>query len=197
MRTTFRAAAAALVLTAIAGIAQAQTPAAPIKLGYVNTAQLMLAAPGRAAAESLFQKEAAAFTAQQKRWSDSLQKLVANYQKAEPTLTAAKKASEQEKIQGIQTELEAENIKGQQKMQQRQNEMLAPLMEVVKGAIDDIRTEGGFSFIFSGDENSPIVSADKNLDLTEKVIARLKTMASKVAAPSSMAPAAVTKRPPA
>ena len=197
MRTSFRAAAAALVFTAVAGVVQAQGTAAPVKLGYVNTALLMQAAPGRPAAESLYAKDARAFVAQQKVWSDSLQKLVGNYTKAEPAMTAAKKATEQEKIQGIQNTFENMNTLGQQKLQQRQSEVLAPLMELVRSAIDDIRSEGGYSFIFSGDENSPIVSADKNLDLTEKVIGRLKTMAAKTATPtpSSMAPAALKKPP--
>lgn len=200
MRTTFRAAAAALVFTAVAGIAQAQgTAAAPQKLAYVNTSLLMQAAPGRAAAESLYARDARVFQAQQKTWSDSLGKLIAAYTKAEPAMTPARKATEQEKIQVIQNNFENMNTLGQQKMQVRQNEVLAPLMELVRSAIDDIRSEGGYAFIFSGDENSPIVSADKNLDLTEKVIARLKTMAAKTATPatpSSMAPSALTKKPP-
>ena len=31
---------------------------------------------------------------------------------------------------------------------------------VVRAAIDEIRVEGGFAMIFSGDQNSPIVAAD-------------------------------------
>jgi outer membrane protein len=195
MLTTFRAAAAALAFTAVAGAAQAQSPA-PIKLGYVNTAALMEVAPGRAAASEQYQKEVVAFQAQQKKWSDSLNKLVGDYQKKEPSLSAEQKKVQEDKITGIQADLEAANLKGQQKIQQRQNELMAPLMELVKNAIDDIRTEGGYSIIFSGDENSPIVSADKNLDLTEKVVARLKTMASKVAPPASSMSGAAVKKPP-
>ncbi|HET9425001.1 MAG TPA: OmpH family outer membrane protein [Gemmatimonadaceae bacterium] len=194
MTTTFRAAAAALVLLAIGGTAGAQ--AAPIKIGYVNTAALMAAAPGRVAAESTYSRELAAFQKQQQTWGDSLQKLFEGFQKAEPAMTAAKKQAEQEKIQKVQRDLANLNTLGEQKLQQRQNEVLAPLMEVVRAAIDEIRSEGGYAMIFSADENSPIVSADKNLDLTEKVVARLKTKAATTpAAPSAMAPAAVKKPP--
>jgi len=194
MRTTIRAAWSALALLAIGGAAQAQ--GAPIKIGYVNTQALMAAAPGRAAAESTYAKELAAFQKQQQQWADSLKKQFDAYTKAEPALTAAKKASEQERIGKIQTDLNNLNTLGEAKMQQRQSEVLAPLMEIVRGAIDEIRSEGGYAMIFSGDENSPIVSADKNLDLTEKVIARLKTKAATTpAAPSAMAPSAVKKPP--
>jgi outer membrane protein len=197
MFKVLRALSLAIGATAIAGMAQAQTATgpAPLKLGYVNTATLMSAAPGRAAAESLYNKESADFAAQQKQWTDSLQKLIDDYTKAEPKLTDAQKTAQTAKITGIRTDLEALNLQGQQKMQQRENDLLAPLMEIVKNAIDEIRTEGGYAFIFSADENSPIVSADKNLDLTDRVLARMKTMTVKAKPASAMAPAAMHKPP--
>src|SRR5579862_9388296 len=141
MLTTLRVATTALVITAVAASsaqAQAQTPPpAPIKLAYVNTETLMAAAPGRAAAQASYEKDAAAFQVQQKKWSDSLDKLISDFQKVEPTLTAAKKKAKQDSIQSVQTDLQAKNLDGQQKLQTRQNELLAPLMEMVKKAIDD------------------------------------------------------------
>jgi outer membrane protein len=193
MRISIRAALAALGLIATGATAQAQ---APVKIGYVNTGALMAAAPGRAAAESLYAKEVAAFQKQQQTWSDSLRKQFEAYQKAEPSLTAAKKQSEQDRITKLQQDLNNLNTLGEARIRQREGEVLAPLMEIVRAAIDEIRTEGGYAMIFSGDENSPIVSADKNLDLTEKVVARLKTKAATAPTPpAAMAPAAV-KRPP-
>ena len=195
----FRAAAATLVFTVIAGTAYAQSAAAPppTKIGYVKTEALMAAAPGRDAAQATYDKEIAVFTLQQKKWSDSLQKLVEEYKKVAPKLTDAQKQAQELKISGIQSELDQKNQEGQQKMQARMNELLAPLMEVVKKAIEDIRVEDGFAIIFSGDANTPIVSADKNLDLTDRVVGRLKTIAAKApATPSSMAPSAVVKKPP-
>lgn len=194
MRTSIRAALAALGFLTIAGSARGQ--AAPIKLGYVNTEVLMASAPGRAAAEAQYNREVEAFQKQQKVWSDSLRKQVDAFTKAEPLLTPAKKTSEQERLQKLNQDLTNLNTLGEQRIQQRQNEVLAPLMEVVRAAIDEIRTEGGYAMIFSGDQNSPIVAADKNLDLTEKVVARLKTKAASTpTVPSAMAPAAVKKPP--
>lgn len=193
MHITIRAAIAALGFLAIGTSAQAQ--AAPVKLGYVNTEALMAAAPGRAAAEAQYNREVTAFQKQQQTWADSLRKQYEAYQKAEPTLTAAKKTSEQERLGKLQQDLTNLNTLGEQKIQQRQNEVLAPLMEIVRGAIDEIRAEGGYAMIFSADQNSPIVAADKNLDLTDRVVARLKTKAATPSAPSAMAPAAVKKPP--
>jgi outer membrane protein len=194
MRTITRAALAALSLAVVGSVARAQ--AAPIKIGYVNTEALMASAPGRAAAESTYNKEVVAFQKQQAVWGDSLQKQYAAYTKAEPTLPESKKKSEQDRLSKLQTDLNNLNTLGEQRIRQRENEVLAPLMEIVRAAIEEIRTEGGYAMIFSGDQNSPIVAADKNLDLTDRVVARLKTKAATApAAPSAMAPAAVKKPP--
>jgi outer membrane protein len=199
MVTSRRAAVAALILFTAAG-AQAQSAAAApsaIKIGYVNTQALMAVAPGRAAAETTFNKESATFQLQQRRWQDSLTKLFDDYKKAEPKLTEAQKTTRQAAMTALQQEFETKSQQGQERLANRQNELLAPLMEVVKKAIDDIRVEEGYAMIFSGDANSPIVSADKNLDVTDRVVGRLKTIAAKAPAPASpMAPAAVTKKPP-
>jgi len=192
MRTTIRV--ALLSLAVIAGAAEAQV--APVKIGYVNTEALMAAAPGRAAAESSYNKEVLAFQKQQQVWTDSLRKQIDAYQKAAPTLSEAKKKTEEDRLGKLQQDLTNLNTLGEQKIRQRENEVLAPLMEVVRAAIEEIRTEGGYAMIFSGDQNSPIVAADKNLDLTDRVVARLKTKAATTpAAPSAMGPAAVKKPP--
>jgi outer membrane protein len=70
-------------------------------------------------------------------------------------------------------------------------------MEQVKKVLDDIRTEDGYSMIITGDPNL-ILSYDKNLDITDRVVARLRTVAStpnaKPGSPVS-APAGVTRKP--
>ena len=81
--------------------------------------------------------------------------------------------------------------------------MLAPITDMVKKVLDDLREEGNYSMILMNDPGqTPIVSADKNLDITDKAISRLRATqgardpaAAKGGAPA--APAGVTKpRPP-
>jgi len=155
MCTTIRAALSGLCLLAISTVAHAQV--APVKIGYVNTEALMASAPGRAAAEATYNKEVLAFQKQQQAWSDSLQKQIAAYQKAEPTLTEAKKKSEQERLNKLNTDLTNQNTLGEQKIRMRENEVLAPLMEIVRAAIEEIRTEGGYAMIFNADNGGAVL----------------------------------------
>jgi len=55
---------------------------------------------------------------------------------------------------------------------------MAPIMESVRKVLEDIRVEDGYAMILSSEPgSSPILAADKNLDITERVVARLRTLA--------------------
>lgn len=198
MRLILRAAPVALALAAVlTGTAKAQQPS--FKIAYVNTAALLEAAPGRAQAESTFAKETDGYRAQLKTLSDSLNTVIANYQKAEPALSAAQKTSRQKSIQEMEQRFQQRQNDLQQQAAQRQNELMTPIMEQVKKVLDDIRTEDGYSMIIANDPGqSVIVSADKNLDITDRVVARLRTLsAPKPAATGAVpAPAGVTRPKP-
>ncbi len=206
MRSMLRATTLALVVTGLAGIAQAQSSApsgVSTKVAFVNTQALMEAAPGRAAAESLLAKEGEGYRTQLQKMQDSLQSMLTKFQKDEPTLAAAAKQKRQDAMQSYQTEMQAQNMKFQQQFAARQSEVMAPVTDAVKKVIDDIRTEDGYSLIIANDPGqSVIVSADKNLDITDRVVSRLRATAkptipaAKPGAPN--APAGVTRpKPPA
>jgi outer membrane protein len=204
MRSFFRTASATLaVLTLTVGFshrARAQQPApTQFRIAFVNTAMLLDNAPGRAQAESSYARETRGYTDQLKKMNDSLNTMFTAYQKAEPTLTAAQKETRQKSMRDLQSALQDRQQQLAQQAQQRQNELMAPIMEQVKKVLDDIRTEDGYSMIITGDPNL-ILSYDKNLDITDRVVARLRTVASapnanaKPGSPVS-APAGVTRKP--
>ena len=183
MRSMLRAAClAAAATTTMAGAALAQG-AAP-KLAYVNTQAIMAQAPGRAEAEKRFEGELTANRDQAKRMSDSLNAMITEFGKAEPTMTAADKEARTKLIQGKQAEYQQRVRSMEEAAQKRQMEFFQPLMEQVEKILADIRREDGYAMIFDvGAQGAPIVAADTTLDITQKVIARLKS------APAPAAPA--------
>lgn len=184
MRSMLRATLVAFASLTVAGVAQAQQS---IKIAYVNTQALMEAAPGRTEAEATLQKESDSFKSQLQKMQDSLNNLIADYQKKEPTLSATQKDTRQKGIQTLESDLQAKNLQLQQQFAQRQNELFAPITEAVKKVLDDIRAEDGYALILANDPGqSQILSADKNLDITERVVARLRTVAAtKTGAPGT------------
>ena len=203
MRSFFRAAATALAVltltTTLSHVAFAQQPASSSKIAFVNMGILLDNAPGRVQAESTYARELRGYGDQVKKMSDSLNTMFSTYQKQEAALTATQKESKQKAMRDYQEQLQEKQQQLTQQAQQRQNELMAPIMEQVKKVLDDIRTEDGYAMILTGDPNL-ILSYDKNLDITDRVVARLRTVA---ATPSSVpkpgapvsAPAGVTRKP--
>jgi outer membrane protein len=193
MRALFRAVPAALaLLTAVSLPASAQG----LKVAYVQTSTLLEQAPGRAEAEAQFEKETGGYRDQIKRMSDSLNAMVASFEKAQASLPAATRDARSKDIQAREAEYQRRSREIEQKAQSRQNELVQPILDKIKQAIEDVRIEGGYAMIFNADQGSPIVAVDKNLNVTDRVLAKLKgaTAAAPAARPSTApAPSGVTR----
>ena len=173
MKLTGRATSLALVLTAFSAIpAFAQgTP----KIAYIDSKVVMARAPGRQAAEDLFNKEMEASRTQVQKMGDSLQTMIADYQKVQATLAANVREQREAAIRKKQEDYQTRAGSLDQQLQQRQVELVKPIMDQIRKVLDDIRQEDGYAFILdAGADGGGIVAADRNLDITEKVISRLK-----------------------
>ena len=196
MRAILRAAGvAALVATAAAVPAGAQSAPA-FKMAFVNTQVVFENAPGRAEASASFEREAQGLQTQVQRMSDSLNTMIADYRKVESTLTAAQRETRQRTIQTKQQEYAQRAEQIDQQAAQRREALMSPLLEHVRKAIEDIRAEEGLAFVMSNDPGaSTVIAYDKNLDITDRVIARLKTMGPPKATAASTTPAGPASAP--
>ncbi len=207
MRVVSRILACAAVLAAVTntslaqGAAPASAPAPALRIAYLNSNQVLEGAPGRAEALAQFEKETLPMRTQIQRMSDSLQAVIGEYQKAAPQMTAAQRAQREQILGQRQQEYQQRAQEMQQAAQSRQEALMAPIMEQVNKVIQDVRAEDGYAFIFDAGAQVPfIVSADKNLDITSRIIDRLKSLgppklpAPIVAGASTTPPGAV--RPP-
>jgi outer membrane protein len=186
MRVFRRAVPFALMLvTLLAAGASAQGQ----KIGFIRSSVILDQAPGRAEAEAQFDKETSGYRDQIKRMSDSLDAMVAAFQKAQAGMTTAARDARQKELQTKNAEYQRRSADLQQKAQQRQGELVQPILDRVKGAIEDVRVEGGYSYILNADEGSAIVAMDKNLDLTDRVLAKLRAASGTAAKPATPAPA--------
>src|SRR6266508_3805313 len=177
-----RATLIALSLCAVvAGSAAAQ--AVP-KFGYVNSAAILSQAPGRAEAEAQFNNEVKAYQAQLQRMSDSLQLLASNFDKEAPKLDSATRETRAKSIRSKESDYQTRARKLDEQMQNRQAELVRPIMEQLQKIIEAVRAEDNYAMIFDvGSQTSVIVAADKNLDITQKALARVKAAPKPTAAP--------------
>ena len=190
MRRSHLVALVAAILVASPAAAQSS-----IKLGYINSAQILQTAPGRAEVDAQIEKELNGFRAQVKRMGDSLNTMVADFRKAEATLSPAAKETRMRSIQQKEEEYQQRTEQLQQQAQQRQMELIRPITDQVQKVIADLRKEEGYTLIFDvGNGAGVLVAADTTLDLTQKVLTRLASAPrpSASAAPSGPARPAAT-----
>lgn len=181
---------AALVLFVVAAPLQAQS-----KFGYVDSRKILQEMPGRQQVEAKLRTDLEVLGAREKKMVDSLNVMMAAFEKDSATLAAPDRtrrfaalqqydAVYRDTLQALQTEA-----------QQLQGEAMQPLFDLIKLALDDVRAADGLAMIFDiGGQANPIVAMDRNLDLSDKVIARIRTMPAQRPAPATK-PAPAAARP--
>jgi len=194
MTSTTRAALAALALTlgaALGTAAQAQA-----KIGFVNSQKLLPQAPGFSDAQQTIETEQEGVKAQEQRMSDSLQAMVAEYQKAQPTLTPQQRQTREAALRAKQQEYQQRATAMEARASQHQADLIQPIMDRIRGIIEQMRVEMGYAAIFdAGSQSGVVVAMDTTLDITDKVIARVKEAgpAPKASVPAKPVPAPVSK----
>lgn len=185
MRTAVLATAA---VVAGSSVAAAQ---APLKVGYVNSRVLLAEAPGAAQAQELFQREMSGYQEQVKRGGDSLQTAITSFQQRAQAMPAAQRDSAARTLEARQLAYQ-QRVQGlEQQAQEREMALAQPIMQNIQRVLTEVRQAEGYHFIFDvAASGAAIVAADTTLDLTQRVLTRLKAM------PAPTLPAAGTAATP-
>jgi len=171
---TIAAAAAGLAVAATAPLAAQATGAA--KLGYIDSQRVIQEAPGSTEAQATLQREMTASQAQLKAMDDSLSTMLQQYQQQSVLLSADAKRQREDEIRAKQGSFQERAQQLQDAFSQRQQEVMKPIMDKIQAAINDLRAAEGYAMIFDM-ASEAMVAADPALDVTDKVIARLKATA--------------------
>ena len=146
------------------------------KLAYVNTQAILKSTPGYAQAESTFTKELQTYRGEVQKLQASLDSSASDFEQQSVMLSPTQRAAKRKDLEGQQQKLEQRTQELQQRAASRERELLDPIQTKVNGVIEGIRASGNYAMIFDvSAPNSGIVTADKSLDLTDKVIQQLKS----------------------
>ena len=165
----------ALLLLVPAALLQAQT-VAPAKLAYVDSRYVVNGAPGTPVAQGMLQREVGTMEAQVKRMSDSLDVLTAAFTKEQATLSGERRDARIKVISDRQAEYQQRYQALQQQAQDREAEVMQPILDQVKIALEDVRVEMGLTMILDISQNGVLVASDKNLNVSDRVLAKMRTM---------------------
>lgn len=150
-------------------------PAAPTKLGYVDTRAILQATPGYAKAESTFARTLEGYRTEVTRLQTALDSAAADFEQSSVMLSPTQRAAKRKELEGQQETLQKRTAELQQRADSVQGSLLQPIRQRINAAIEGLRTEGSYAFIFDvSNPNSGILTADRSLDLTQRVIQRLQ-----------------------
>jgi outer membrane protein len=146
------------------------------KVAYVNTQAILKATPGYASAESTFTKELETYRGEVQKLQATLDSAASDFEQQSVLLSPTQRAAKRKDLEGQQKKLETRTQELQQRAATRERELLDPIQSKVNSVIEGMRASGNYAIIFDvSAPNSCIVTADKSLDLTQKVIQQLKT----------------------
>lgn len=167
---------AALLLLVCAAVPVAAQQAGAGKLAYVNTQAILKSTPGYAQAESTFTKELQTYRGEVQKLQATLDSSASDFEQQSVMLSPTQRAAKRKDLEGQQQKLEQRTQELQQRAATRERELLDPIQTKVNSVIEGIRASGNYAMIFDvSAPNSGIVTADKSLDLTDKVIQQLKS----------------------
>lgn len=168
-----------LLILVMASAVQAQ---ANVRIGYIDSQQILNQDPSALEAQQQFEADLARYRAEVDQIGRDLQELISQYEQQEAMLSETAKENRQEEIRLKQTQYQQRISELESQAGMRQAELVEPVMERINAVIEDIRDDGGYSMIFDVAAQG-IIAADPALDLTQEVVRRLQAGAATAGSP--------------
>lgn len=137
----------AACLFAFGGSAVAQKN---IKLGHINSQELLSIMPGRDAAKDTLQKEASEIENTLKTMQAELERISNEFMQKQAEWTELIRNTKRSEIQDMQNRIQSFYESAQKQLQDREAELTKPIVDRAKKAIEDVAREGGYTYIFDG-----------------------------------------------
>ncbi len=148
-----------VALLAFGGSAMAQKN---IKLGHINSNDLMQIMPGRDTAMALLQKEVEDLQAEMEAMKKEYETQVNNYLAKKDQLSELIRKSKESDIQKMGERIETFQANAQKLLEDRQEELLKPIVDRAKAAIEEVGKENGYTYIFDAGLGTLLYSQDSD-----------------------------------
>lgn len=178
------------VLAALVLLAAASAPLSAQRIAYIDSRRILQEMPGRAQVETKLRLELEALSAREKKMVDSLNGMLAAFAKDSATMMTEDRTKRFAAVQALDAQYRDTLQALQAEAQTKQGEAMQPLFDVIRLALEDVRQSDGYAMIFDlGSQSNPIVAMDKNLDISEKVLVKIRAMPATRPATAAPAPA--------
>lgn len=118
------------------------------KLGHINSNELLLAMPERSNVENQIKKYAQELESQLSAMTKEYQAKVQNYQANEATMSDAVKQDKIKEITNLEERISEFQQTAQKDLQTKEENLLKPLIDKAKNAIEEVAKENNYTYIF-------------------------------------------------
>ena len=143
------------------------------KFGYIDSQELLLLMPERKTAEEEVQPFAKSIESQLQAMTAEYQQSVQEYQANETTYTDLVKQDKVTEITGLEQRIQSFQQNAQQALQSKEQELLEPILQKARQAIEDVASEGDYTYIFDKSVGS-ILYVKESENILDKVKKKLK-----------------------
>jgi outer membrane protein len=147
------------------------TDAVAQKFGHLDAQDILLTLPERAEAQASIEAAAAEYETEVSRMQSELETKFADYQAKEATWPDAILQQKQRELQQLDAGLQEFGMTIQNDLAQMEQQLLAPMIERVRDAIEAVGKEQGFTYIF--DTSTGVTLYNGGEDVTDLVKTKL------------------------
>ena len=162
-----------LLISLLALFSLGNISAQEVKLGHINTQELMASLPKKVAAEAELKKYADELETFRASLQEELTKKYEDYLTQRDSYTDLVKATKEKELQDLQQRLGTYEKTAQQDLRQKESELLQPIVEEVRKAIEEVGEENGFLYIFDTSSGNLLFQSNESIDITPLVRKKL------------------------
>ena len=133
-----------------------------IKLGHINSNELMQIMPGRDSAQAALQKEVEELQADMEAMKKEYETKVNDYMAKRDQLSELIRKSKESDLQAMGSRLEEFQQNAQKLLEERQEALLKPIVDRAKKAIEEVGKENGYTYIFDAGVGAVLYSQDSD-----------------------------------
>jgi outer membrane protein len=158
-----------IVFAGMANVVKAQVP----KFGHIDIQQLIQVMPERAAAVTQLEKTTSEMEDMLSTMQKELQTMFQQYTAKRDSLSDLVRQAKEEDIQAKQQRIETFRTQADQQLQQKQQDLMKPIIEKADKAISDVAKEQGLIYVFDVSTRVVLYKSNQSMDILPLVKKKL------------------------
>jgi outer membrane protein len=158
-----------LLIAALFVFGANQTINAQAKTAHVDVSEIMAKMPAMLEAQSQLEKLSGTYDADYKKMVEEYQAKLKKYEGESTTVTEAVNGERSKEVQDMQKRIVDFRDNAQKELQQKESDIVKPLMEKVRASIQKVGKAKGFQYVLDGSTlllaDGPNITADVKKDL--------------------------------